>query len=291
MKRSWIASLTGAALAAAVATAAPAQPAHNGDDPVEPFAIGEGLYYVGASDIAAYLIGDAKNGFILLDGGYETTAPKILASIRKLGFDPKQVKILVNSHAHLDHAGGLAQLKAATGAPLYASAQDAPLIEAGGKGDYYLGDRAPFPPAKVDRILRDGQRVSLGPYSLTAHVTAGHTKGCTTWTFPLKVDGQVRQALVLCSLTILPGAKLVNNAAYPAIAADFEKTYATLKALPCDVFLGSHGGFWRMRDKRAAAAPGKPSPFVDPDGCRAYLAKAEAGFRAELAKQQAAAGR
>jgi Zn-dependent hydrolases, including glyoxylases len=255
------------------------------NQPVKPFAIADGFWWVGASDVAAYLL-QTNKGLILIDGGYETTAPQILDNIRRLGFDPKsQVKIILNTHAHLDHAGGLAALKAATGAKVLASGEDGKLMARGGKGDFFLGDRAAYPPVKPDGTVRDGQKVKLGERTLTAHITPGHTRGCTTWTFPVTVDGQPRQAMILCSNTILPGYRLTGEESYPGIAADYEKSYRAWRAMPCDIFLGSHGRFFGMAEK---AKSGKPDAFVDPEGCRAYFEKGYAAFQAELARQKTA---
>lgn len=272
------------ALLPAVAAALP-----HDNDPVAPFKIGEGLYYVGASDITSFLF-VSKAGMILLDGGYDTTAPQILANIRALGFDPRQVKVLVSSHGHLDHAGGFAQLKRATGATLYASAADGALMARGGKGDFGLGDHATYPAVTPDRTVVDGQKVTLGRWTLTAHLTPGHTRGCTTWTFPVTVAGKVRQGLALCSNSVLSMYRLDKaHESYPGIAADYEKSYATWRSLPCEVFLGSHGMFFGLKAKRAALEAGKADAFVDPAGCKAWFDKGYAGFRAELAKQQGAA--
>ena len=256
------------------------------NNPVPPFRIADNLYYVGAADIASYLI-VTDAGLALIDGGYPETAAQILANIKTLGFDPKAVKILISSHAHFDHAGGLAEIKTATGALLYASAEDGALMRRGGKGDFFLGDKYPYPPVKPDRVLADGQKVSIGDVTLTAHLTPGHTKGCTTWTFPVRVDGEVKQALVLCSLSILPGYKLVGDPAYPTMGEDFAHSYATLKTLPCEVFLASHGQFFGLTEKRAAMRPDAPNPFVDPAGCKSYFDAKEAEFQAELKRQKA----
>ena len=278
----------GAVALAAAAFSWPAAAAPHDNDPVAPFKIGEGLYYVGASDIASFLL-TTKAGLILIDGGYETTAPQILANIRTLGFDPKQVKILLSSHAHLDHAGGLAQLKRETGATLYASDLDGALMSRGGKGDFGLGDAAPYPPVTPDRAVKDGQKISLGGWTLTAHLTPGHTRGCTTWTFPVTVAGKVRQALALCSNSVLPMYRLDKaHESYPGIAADYEMSYATWRALPCEVFLGSHGIFFGLKEKRAALDAGAANAFVDPAGCKAWFDRGYGAFHSELAKQQAA---
>ncbi|HEV2532099.1 subclass B3 metallo-beta-lactamase [Phenylobacterium sp.] len=266
----------------------PAQALPHDNDPVAPFKIGEGLYYVGASDITSFLF-VTNAGMILLDGGYETTAPQILANIRTLGFDPKRVKILLSSHGHLDHAGGLAQLKRETGATLYASALDGALMARGGKGDFGLGDAAAYPPVTPDRTVKDGEKVSLGGWTLTAHLTPGHTRGCTTWTFPVSVAGKVRQGLALCSNSVLPMYRLdKTHESYPGIAADYETSYATWRRLPCEVFLGSHGMFFGMKEKRAALEAGKADAFVDPAGCRAWFDKGYAAFHETLARQEAA---
>jgi len=259
----------------------PATAASPMNQPQAPFRIADNLYYVGMSDVTSFLV-VTRDGYILLDGGFDTSAPAILEHIRTLGFDPKKVKVLLNSHAHYDHAGGLAALKAATGATMMASAPDAPVLEAGGTNDFAL--KFSFPPVKVDRIVRDGEAITLGGVSITAHVTAGHTKGCTTWTLPVTIDGKTQQALFLCSLSVLSEYRLIGDPNYPAQAADYERSFATLKALPCDVFLASHGMFFGLRGKLAKLQAGaKPSPFIDPQGCRTFLARAEDAFDQRLA--------
>ena len=259
------------------------------DAPYPPFEIGEGLYYVGSSDYTSYLI-VTKAGLIVIDGGDAATGHQVVGNIRTLGFDPAQVKILVNTHQHFDHAAGLAEIKQVSGAKFYASADDGPIIAAGGRGDPLLkGARFEYAPVKPDMILKNGQNVSLGGWTLTAHVTGGHTKGCTTWTFPVAVAGKVRQALVHCSSSVLPGYKLVGTETYPGMRADYEKSFATWKALPCEVFLASHGIFFNLKAKRAALDAGKLDAFVDPVGCKAFYTTSEAAFRAELKKQQTAA--
>jgi metallo-beta-lactamase class B len=270
---------------AAPAPLSPAFQAMNGER--APFKIADNLYYVGMSDVTSYLVVTPK-GYFLLDGGFEQSAPAILAHIRTLGFDPSKVKYLLNSHAHFDHAGGLAALKTATGAVFEASAPDAPVLAAGGQDDFALHDTALFPPVKADRIVRDGDTISLGGVTMTAHITAGHTKGCTTWTLPLTVDGKPQTALFLCSLSVLDAFRLVDNPRYPQQAADFEKSFATLKTLKCDVFLASHGQFFGLAEKSTKLAAGAtPNPFVDPEACHAYVVKAEAAFDRRLAQCKA----
>ncbi|PZQ60015.1 MAG: subclass B3 metallo-beta-lactamase [Phenylobacterium zucineum] len=288
MSRTRIGILGTAAVLAAVSTSTAF--AQGKDDPSHapypPFQIGEGLYYVGSADYTAYLF-TTKAGLIVLDGGDAETGKQIVANIRTLGFDPAQVKILLNTHQHFDHAAGLAVVKkAAPGAKLYASAADGPIIAAGGRGDPFLkGEPFYYEPVKPDGVLKDGQTVSLGGWTLTAHVTGGHTKGCTTWTFPVTVAGKVRQAQVHCSSSVLPGYKLGKTETYPGQTADYETSFATWKRLPCEVFLGSHARFFDMDAKRKALAAGKADAFVDPAGCKTFYERQEAAFRKELKRQ------
>jgi metallo-beta-lactamase class B len=276
---------TAIALPAPAAAQAPPQDARWAE-PVEPFRIADRLYYVGSRELAAYLI-DSGKGLILLDAGVPEFAPRLLANIRSLGFAPKQVRILLNSQAHLDHAGGLAAVKAATGARMLASAADASLLERGGKGDFAWGDALAYPPVKVDGIVRDGQKVRLGAATMTAHLTPGHTKGCTTWTMPVVADGKRQLAQFNCS-TSIPGYRLIGNSAYHDIAADYARTFAKLKALPCDIFLGAHGSFFDLDAKRSKLAQsGGRNPFVDPGGCRRHIATMETRFREQLARERA----
>lgn len=244
------------------------------NQPVEPFRIAGNLYYVGATDITSYLVTTPK-GHIVLDGGFAETAPMILANIRKLGFDPKDVKILLNSHAHTDHAGGLAELKRATGALLYASRGDIPQLAHGGLDDPQFGNRFPFPPVHADRILEDGQRISLGGTTLVAHLTPGHTPGCTTWT--MRAGG--RDVVFVGSPSVPSEYRLTNNPRYPNAIEDYRKQFATLKSLDCDVFLGSHGGFFGLADMVA----GKKK-FAGCDEYHAFLATFERRFEERVAR-------
>ena len=256
------------------------------NQPVAPFRILGNLHYVGASDVTAFLLATDR-GLILLDGGYVETAPQIRDNIARLGFKPSDVKIILGSHAHSDHAGGMAQLKAWTGARLFASAGDAPLLEAGGRGDPFFGDELPFPPVKVDHLLRDGEAVTLGNTTLVAHVTAGHTRGCTTWTTRVAEGGRLYDVVFVCSTTVLPGYRLVDHPTYPGIADDYARTFATLAALPCDVFLGSHASFYDGAGKARRLREGAtPNPFVDPQGYRAYVARSAAAFHEQLDRER-----
>ena len=270
--------------------AATAQGPANWTAPTEPFRIGGNLYYVGTAGLSAYLL-TSPQGHVLIDGAMPTSAKMIEANIERLGFKPGDVKVLLNTHAHFDHAGGLAELKKDTGAKLYAAAGDRQALETGtyvGSEDVKAFD---FAPVKVDHVLKDGEEVRLGSIVLTAHLTPGHSGGCTTWTFPVKIDGVERQALLYCSTSVAAN-RLVSKAKgpqYPGIVADYETTFAKLKTLQADVFLAPHAEQFGLAGKRAKLAAGEPNPFVDPGELQRTVAASEAAFRADLAKQQEAA--
>lgn len=261
------------------------------NQPVEPFRIAGNLYYVGASDVTSFLL-TTPEGHILLDGGFEQTVPIIQANVKKLGFRLEDVKILLNSHAHLDHAGGLAGLRKLSGAQLLASAEDAVLLAAGGKGDFRYGDELPYPPVRPDRVIKDGETVTLGGTTLTAHLTPGHTKGCTTWTAKVEEGGKPLDVVFLCSLSINPGVSLTDSPKYPRIAEDYRRTFQVLESLPVDVFLHSHGQFFRMTEKAERARKGEtPNPFIDPAGYRAHLRQVKEKFDTQYAvESRASAG-
>jgi metallo-beta-lactamase class B len=257
------------------------------NEPVEPFRIHGNIYYVGASDITSFLI-TTPRGHILLDGGFEETAPMILANIRKLGFEPHDVKYLLSSHAHYDHAGGLAELKRATGATFVSSIEDLPAHARGGLDDPQFGNRFPYPPIEADRIIRDRATITVGSTTMTANITPGHTKGCTTWTLTVRDGGKTYNAVIIGSPNVNPGYKLVDNATYPTIAQDYERTFRVLESLTCDLFLGAHGAYFDMEAKYARRQAGSADAFVDPKGCAAFIAQKKQEFRSELAKQTAA---
>ncbi len=273
--------------AAVFVSGAHAQSADAGNEPFPPFKIAEQLYYVGASDYSSYLI-VTKAGLIVIDGGDAPVGPQVVKNIKTLGFDTRQIKILLNTHEHFDHAAGLAEVKraAAPDVKFYASAADGAIVAAGGKGDPFLkGPRFEYEPVKVDVTVKDGDKVSLGGMTLTAHITGGHTAGCTTWTFPVTMAGKTYQALDLCSASVLPGYKLGKTETYPGQTAAYEKSFAFWRSQPCEVFIASHGAFFGMHEKKAALDAGKTEAFVDPKGCKAFVDRAEGAFRTELKKQ------
>jgi metallo-beta-lactamase class B len=258
------------------------------NQPVPPFQIIGNLYYVGAIEIGSFLI-TTRQGHILLDGGFVETAPQIERNIAQLGFKLEDVKILLNSHAHFDHAGGLAELKQKTGARFIASARDAELLRNGGHGDFRFGDTLKFPPVAVDQIIGDGQSIELGDQKLTAWMTPGHTKGNTTWTTRIS-DGSKSYDVVFAGSPTALDYQFVGKESYPGIASDFEKTFAILKKLPCDIFLSDHGSFFSFEQKRERLARGeKPNPFIDPEGYKRFVIQYEKEFHDKLEAQKKAA--
>jgi metallo-beta-lactamase class B len=254
------------------------------NQPVEPFKIIGNIYYVGASDVTSFLI-TTSQGHILIDSGFAETVPQIKRNVAKLGFKLEDVKVLLNTHAHLDHAGGMAELKEITRAKLFASQPDAELLARGGKGDFSFGDRLSYRSVEADKILSDGEKVKLGDTTLQAHLTPGHTKGCTTWTTSVLENKQKYNVTFVCS-TSAPGYTVVDNPNYPNITQDFQKTFRKLKKIKTDVFLASHGIFFKLTEKVEKRRNGAPAnPFIDPQGYKDYLDKAEKVFLEILNKQ------
>jgi metallo-beta-lactamase class B len=253
--------------------------------PSAPFRIIGNLYYVGGDDLTSYLI-VTPQGLILLDGGSAQLAPVIEKNIEELGFKVTDVRYLLNSHAHLDHAGGLAMLKRDSGAKMVASEGDRPLLERRNQ-DPQFGDRLGFLAVQVDRIIHDGENVELGGVSLRAVLTPGHTPGCTTWTMTVAEGGRKYDVVFLCSLSAPPQYRLVNNKAYPQIISDYEHSYSRLKHLHCDVFLGAHGSFFDLKEKRAQLRAGvHPNPFINANDFRWFVAASEREFHQKLEEER-----
>jgi Zn-dependent hydrolases, including glyoxylases len=240
------------------------------------FKIAGNLYYVGTADLAVYLI-HTPAGNILINSDYEQDLPLIRAAIEKLGFKYQDTKILLISHAHGDHDAATGVIRKETGAKLMVMDADVAEEQSTAKGR---------PGAHVDRVLHDGDIVELGGSKLTARLTPGHTKGCTTWTMQVNEGGRTLNAVIVGSPNVNPGYILVGNTKYPQIAQDYVKTFALLKSLPCDLFLGAHGAYFGLQAKYEKMKVGGPNPFIDPDGYRAYVAERENAFRKEWELQQ-----
>jgi metallo-beta-lactamase class B len=248
------------------------------------------IHYVGSRGLASYLI-TTPAGHILINSNLKTSVPLIRESIEKLGFRFNDVKIVLISHAHFDHDAGSAEIIKLTGAKYMVMDGDVGVVESGGKSDFQYGNDAAlrYPATKVDRVLHDGDQVILGDTVLTAHKTAGHTRGCTTWSLKVKEAGNSYDVVIVGSPNVNPGYRLVNNASYPEIADDYARGFRVLKSLPCDVFLGAHGSYYEMEAKHARLNAGGVNPYVDPAGYKDYVLDREAAFLSELQKQTAAA--
>jgi metallo-beta-lactamase class B len=234
------------------------------------------LYYVGTASLSSFLV-VTPQGHILINSTYERNVPVIRKSVEELGFKFSDIKIVLGSHAHGDHMEGDAMVKQLSGAQVMAMAEDVPALEAMKPG----GKEHP-----VDRVLHDGDTVELGGMTLTAHLTPGHTRGCTTWTMKVQEGGRSYDVAIIGSLGVNPGVRLVNNAAAPDIVEEFERAFRVSRALPCDVPLGSHPGMYRMKEKHDKLAAGGENPFVDPAGYTTELDIDETMFHAVLDRQQ-----
>lgn len=268
--------------------------------PIAPFQIADNLYYVGSQDLASYLVVTPK-GNILINANLATSPPQIRASVEKLGFRWQDIRILLNSQAHFDHMGGAAEVIRETHAKNMVMEGDNCVVETGGRADFLAPSPniLPYAPAPVDRVLHDGDTVTLGGVTLTAHKTAGHTRGCTTWTLHSHLPGE--PAGTLRAIVIVGGVSFwseyhfvptaTHRVSYPGIAEDFQHTFAELQALPCDVFLGAHGGYFNMLTKLKHYSQDGPRVFIDRAGYEKFVADAQRTFEQALHQQQASASR
>jgi len=253
--------------------------------PTEPFNIIGNIHYVGTNGLASYLI-TTPEGHVLIDTGLPEANPQIKGSIAKLGFKVADIKYLLNTHAHFDHTGGLAELKQETRAQLLAGERDKPLLEGGTYPGQESAVELKFQPVKVDRTVAEGDTVSLGGVTLTAHATPGHSPGCTSWTLNVKDGDSTRSAIIFCSGTVALN-RLVSNPTHPGIVEDYKKTFAWARDYKVDVFLAPHPEMYGMHEKRQRIAAGAPNPFVNRDAFNTYIAGLETAFDAALAKQKA----
>ena len=255
--------------------------------PFKPFRIADNLYFVGTEGLGMFLVTTPK-GHILVNSGYELNVRRLRASVEYLGFKFPDIRILLTSHAHGDHVGGMAMIKRITGAKYMVMDADVPTAESGGARDFFYGSDLTmrWPVTKVDRVLHDGDTVRLGSARLVAHLTPGHTRGATSWTMQVDDRGTMRSVLIMSTPNVNEGYRLVGNAEYPRIADDYRRAFRVLKSLPCEIFLAAHGSQFGLRTKSQRFAAGDSSAFVDPDGCAKWVANREQLFEAELAKQQ-----
>jgi metallo-beta-lactamase class B len=285
----WIVSLVGSIAFIACTHALSAQ-VNDWTEPFPPFKIAGNLYYVGSKGLANYLI-TTSQGHILINSDLEENVPLIRSSVEKLGFKLNDIKFLLISHAHWDHNAASDTIKKLTGTKYLVMDADVPVVESGGKTDFQYGNVASslYTPTKVDRVLHDGDAVTLGDAVLVAHLTPGHTKGCTTWTLKVKEAGKTYDVVIVGSPNVNPGYRLVNNTGYPLIAADYEKMFRVLKSLHCDIFLGAHGSYFDLETKYTRLKERGVAAFVDPEGYKKFVSDKEQAFQNELAKQKGSA--
>lgn len=246
---------------------------------IDPFRIADGLYYVGTAGLASYLV-TSDEGHILIDAPMQANTQLVLSNIRRLGFEPRDVRLQLATHAHFDHVGGIAGMREATGAELVLSEEDARLIGQGG------GPRAPFRAAQADRLIGHLETVAVGNRTLSAHLTPGHTRGCTSWSGEVEIGGEPLTFVLVCSLTVLPNYRLVGeDETYPGIARDFCTSLAHLRSLEPDIFLASHGDFMGLAEKLRALTAGDERAFVDPERYGSYLDRAEDAIETALEDQ------
>ena len=279
-------SLQGPSLALLVALLISATSNARAAGPYPAHKVVDNIYYVGSNDLAIYLVTTPK-GHMLINTGFDETVPLIQASVRSLGFKMTDIKIILASHAHADHVAGHARAREVSGAKVFVMTGDEKVIAGGGKGQYLYTDSR-WRPCPVDKVLKDGEKVTLGGTTLVARHTPGHTPGCTTWTAKV-TDGKGKKLVVVVgSPNVNPGYQLVKNKAYPKIAKDFARTFKVLNSLKCDYFLGAHGNYYGMHAKYPKLKGAKVSPFIDPAGYRDYISLKEKAFRDTLAAQKKA---
>ena len=253
------------------------------NEPFPPHRIADNLYYVGSKQLASYLV-TTKKGHILINSSFASTVPLIRSNVEQLGFKFSDVKILLASHAHNDHVEGHALVKELTAAQVYVMEGDDKVIASGGAGQYFYDHR--WKACRVDRVLKDGDKVTLGDATLVARRTPGHTRGCTTWTMRATDAGKRYDVVIVGSPNVNAGYRLVDNKDYPEIAADFAKSFQIWRSLPCDIFLGAHGKYYGLEEKLPLLKKGEKNPFIDPAGYKAYIDEREKAYRAVIEQQQ-----
>jgi len=250
-----------------------------------PLRIVGNLYYVGDEDLASYLI-VTPEGSILINTGYEYSVDEIRSRVGTLGFKVSDIKILLVTHAHSDHAAGEAAMKKLTGAKMYAMQEEVELLETGGKTDFLFGNSNWFPPVNVDRALKDGEQIELGGTVLTAYLHPGHTKGSTSYAMDVSDGGKTYHVLIANLGNINDGTVLLHNPKYPKIVEDFTRTFQSQEQLKCDIFLTSHAGQFGLHSKWHPGDPYDPNRFVDPEGYQRAVARAEVRFLQQLQEER-----
>ena len=258
------------------------------EEPAEPVKIVGPLYFVGTKGLGVFLF-TTPEGHILMNTGMPSSGPMIVDSIRKLGFKPEDIKIMINGHAHIDHAGAFAYLKQQFGAQLAVMREDVPAMESGDRDDFKYGDDLVYPGVKVDCVLRDGDTIKLGDVLLTAYHTPGHTRGSTTWVVNVVVGGKTYVVAFPDGAGFNPGYRLVKNPSYPGIADDYRNTHHTLEMLKPDIWLAQHNEYYDLEGKRLRAQAEGVNAWVDPEGYRRWVSGKKRAFEDEVDKEMASA--
>ncbi len=255
--------------------------------PFAPFRIAGNLYYIGTWDLACYLI-VTPAGNIVINTGLPDSVPQIQSNIEKLGFRLADTKILTATHAHWDHVAGMAKLKSLTGAKVYATEAEAPLLESGGRTDFRWGkdSGAWFDPVKVDMRLKDGGKISLGGTELTVHLHPGHTKGAASFTFTVKDETRTWRVLLVNMGSINPGVRLTGKPSYPGIAEDYAATFRDQKRLTFDIWVASHASQFNLHRKHKPGDAYDPARFADAAGYRAEVERLEKIYLDQIARER-----
>jgi metallo-beta-lactamase class B len=253
------------------------------NQPYPAFKILDQVYFVGTASLAVYLI-DTGKGLILLDTAMNESFPLVKANIESLGFKLSEIKIMLSGHAHFDHVGGHAAMQQASGAEVHASKEDAKILESGGKAGFHP-IKPYYPPTKVHKRFDDGASISLGNITMTAILTPGHTEGNTAWTMTTKDRGRDVKVVFASSMSVNPGVKLVANKRWSQVAGAYQESFARLKRINADVFLGPHTAFFDMDEKRKKLQQAV-NPFIDPAGFRVFIGENELVFQKLLSAQK-----
>jgi metallo-beta-lactamase class B len=251
------------------------------EEPAEPIKIVGPLYFVGTKGLGVFLF-TTSEGHILMNTGMPSSGPMIVESIRKLGFKPEDIKMMINGHAHIDHAGAFAYLKEQFGAQLAIMQGDVTAMESGDRDDFKYANDFVYPPVKVDRILRDGDTIKMGDVLLTAYHTPGHTRGATTWIANIAVDGKTYVVAFPDGAGFNPGYRLARNPSYPGIADDYRRTHHRLEMLKPDIWLAQHNEYYDLEGKRQRAQTEGVQAWIDPEGYRRFVAGKKRAFEDEV---------
>ena len=265
--------------------------ASNDNERHEPFRMIGNLYWVGHTEVGAFLIRTSE-GLILMDSTSTEQSHWVKENIEKLGFEMRDIKYILNSHTHEEHMGGTPMFRELSGAKIVASKLAADEMAVGGRTDFREDGSEQYKPFRVDQMIEDKGKLTLGDVTLTAYLTPGHTKGCTTWTMPVEEAGRRYNAVFFCGMATagIDRAPLLDNPKYPNIVEDYQRSFQVLRSLPCDVYLYARASTIHMHEKLARLQRGeKPNPFVDPAGCKEYINHYDEEFTTQLTQQRAAA--